>query len=221
MANILLVEDDSGIREALQFSFQDSKHNIVMATCVAEAKQQLEANNISLVLLDVTLPDGNGFELYQNTISEMRIQTMFLTAKDEENDIVKGFEMGAEDYITKPFSIRELQARINRTLARISEDKLVTIGDITYNLDKMEVTRAGELIKLSSLELKILNEFIENKEKVVRRTSIIDLIWDATGNDVYDHTVTVYIKRIRTKLGVDIFKTVKGVGYRLAREEEL
>ena len=221
MAKILLVEDDKGILESLIFSFRQSENELIVAQSIKEAKEILSREILSLVLLDVTLGDGNGFDFFKEYLLDKKYPTIFLTAMDEENDIVKGFELGAEDYITKPFSVRELMARVKRTLARQKTSRIIKIKNITYDLDNMQLSKDGEIINLSGLELKILHLIMENNNKVVSRESIIDLIWDVTGNDVYDHTVTVYIKRIRTKLGVDIFKTVKGVGYRLAREDEI
>ena len=145
----------------------------------------------------------------------MNVPVIFLTARDDENDIVKGLEEGAEDYITKPFSVKELMIRVNKVLARQKNYTILKSGDITYDIEKLEVKKDGVLIELSKLEIRILRLLFENGNKVVDRNAMIDLIWEATGNDVYDHTVTVYIRRIREKLGTDIIKTVKGVGYRI------
>lgn len=149
---------------------------------------------------------------------------IFLTARDEENDIVKGLELGAEDYITKPFSVRELVARVNRVFLRRKNDdssSVIHAGSISYDMDKKEATRAGQLISLSSLENRILDLLFTNHDKAVSRNAVLDCIWEATGNDVYDHTVTVYMKRIRAKLGEDVIKTVKGIGYRVDSDEAL
>ncbi len=167
---------------------------------------------MDLIILDVSLPDGNGFDLYKNHVNN--IKTIFLTARDTEDDIVLGLELGADDYITKPFSTRELLARINRILIN-KENNKITIKDITFDFDKMEVSKNGEAINLSSLELKILALLFNNMNKVVTRQLIIERIWEWTGNDVYDNTVTVYMKRIREKLASDIIITLKGVGYRI------
>ena len=170
---------------------------------------------MDLIILDITLPDGDGFELYKIIKEKYNISTIFLTAKDEENDIVKGLELGAEDYVTKPFSTRELLARINKILMRNKKKNIINIQDITCDLDKMCIYKNNEEITFSSLELKILMLLFNNLNKVITREYIIEKIWDWTGNDVYDNTVTVYMKRIRQKLGSDIITTVKGVGYRI------
>lgn len=219
MAKILLVEDDDSIREGLIFSFEQSSHELITASTIKEARAIASGGSLGLVLLDVSLSDGNGFDFYKNYLKESETATIFLTARDDENDIVNGLELGAEDYITKPFSIKELMARVNRVLLRNKGTKLYKSQDIEFDMDKMEVKKSGEIIALSSLEIKILQLFFENRNKVVSRNAVIDCIWEATGNDVYDHTVTVYIKRIRQKLGTDIIKTVKGIGYRVDAKE--
>ena len=147
-----------------------------------------------------------------------KINTIFLTAKDDEDDIVRGLELGAEDYITKPFSTRELIARINRIILKENKNLVVKIKDIQFDIDKMEVFKNSTEVNLTSLELKILHLLFNNLNKVVKRDEIIEKIWEWTGNDVNDNTVTVYLKRIRKKLDSDIIKTIKGIGYRVDTE---
>ena len=154
-------------------------------------------------------------DLSGKNIKDKNIPTIFLTAKDDEDDIVKGLEVGAEDYITKPFSIRELIARINKILLRNKKNSIIKVKDIEFDIDKMVVYRDGKEINLTSLELKILNLLFMNLNKVVTRNYIIEKIWEWTGNDVNDNTVTVYLKRIREKLVTDIIITIKGIGYRI------
>ena len=145
----------------------------------------------------------------------MNIPTIFLTAKDEEDDIVMGLNMGAEDYITKPFSTKELLARVNKVLLRSKKQSVIKVKDIKFDMDKMVVYKNDEELVVTSLELKLLNLLFLNMNKVVNRNTILDKIWEWTGNDVDDHTVTVYFKRIREKLGTDIITTIKGIGYRI------
>lgn len=164
--------------------------------------------------MDVTLPDGNGFDLYKSKLSKMNIPVIFLTACDTEENIVEVLNMGASDYITKPFRPLELIARINKILHK----KTIKIKDITIDMNKMIVTKNNEIINLTTLEYKILNLLIENINKVVTRDRIIDSIWEWTGNDVNDNTITVYMKRIREKLNSDIIITIKGIGYRIDEE---
>lgn len=218
MATILLVEDNRGISEGLKLLFDSAGHKLLMAENIKEATELIGQTGISLILLDVSLPDGNGFDFYKQVVVPKSLATIFLTARDEEDDIIRGLELGAEDYITKPFSAKELVARANRALARTVSVNKIVVADASYDLDRMELSRGGDIIRFSSLELKILHLLMENHDRVVSRNTIIDCIWEATGNDVYEHTVTVYVKRIREKIGIDIIKTIKGVGYRIDTE---
>lgn len=215
---ILLVEDNKSITKALKYNLEQNKYIVISAENVVQALQLLEKEKIDLVILDVTLPDGDGFDLYKIIHRKYDISTIFLTAKDDENDIVKGLELGAEDYVTKPFSTRELLARINKIMLRNKKKNIVKIKDITCDLDKMCVYKNNKELIFSSLELKILMLLFTNLNKAISREYIIEKIWDWTGNDVYDNTVTVYMKRIRQKLGTPIITTVKGVGYRIDEE---
>ena len=180
----------------------------------------LEYNTVDLIVLDISLPDGNGFTLYEKYIKNKKIPTIFLTARDDEDDIVKGLELGAEDYITKPFSTKELIARINKIVARSKQNLILKVKDIEFDIDKMAVYKNKEQIQLTSLELKILSLLFSNINKVVTRNYIIEKIWEWTGNDVNDNTVTVYLKRIREKLNSDIIVTIKGIGYRIDENKE-
>ncbi len=214
--NILLVEDIESIIKGLTYSLEKSNYKLVIKTTIKDTKEYLLSNtNIDLIILDITLPDGNGFDLFVNTIKNLKIPTIFLTAKDEEDDIVKGLDIGAEDYITKPFSTREVIARINRILLRCKKKSIIKIKDISYDMDKLVLMKNNTPIELTALELKLVNLLFVNINKVVSRNVILDKIWDWTGNYVDDHTVTVYFKRIREKIGTTIITTIKGMGYRI------
>ena len=212
---ILLVEDNEILAKGIIYSLEQEKFEVIHKTNVKETIKLLEREKTKLIILDISLPDGNGFDLYEKNIKDKNIPTIFLTAKAEEDDIVKGLEVGAEDYITKPFSIRELIARINKILLRNKKNSIIKVKDIEFDIDKMVVYRDGKEINLTSLELKILNLLFMNLNKVVTRNYIIEKIWEWTGNDVNDNTVTVYLKRIREKLVTDIIITIKGIGYRI------
>ena len=217
--NILLVEDAESIIKGLTYSLEKSNYKLVIKTTIRDTKEYLLSNtNIDLIILDITLPDGNGFDLFVNTIKNLKIPTIFLTAKDEEDDIVKGLDIGAEDYITKPFSTREVIARINRILLRCKKKSIIKIKDISYDMDKLVLMKNNIPIELTALELKLVNLLFVNINKVVSRNVILDKIWDWTGNYVDDHTVTVYFKRIREKIGTNIITTIKGMGYRIDEE---
>ena len=217
--NILLIEDTESIIKGLTYSFEKNNYNLTVKTTIKDSKEYLINNSdIDLIILDITLPDGNGFELFENTIKSLRVPTIFLTAKDEEDDIVKGLNVGAEDYITKPFSTKELMARVNRILLRTKKQSIIKIKDVSFDMDKLVLTKDTTPIELTALELKLVNLLFNNLNKVVSRNVILDKIWDWTGNYVDDHTVTVYFKRIREKIGTDIITTIKGMGYRIDEE---
>ena len=202
---ILLVEDNKSISDNLKYTFNMNNIDLDVTNNIKSTKDYLEYNKPSLIILDVTLPDGNGFDLYKSELSKMNIPVIFLTACDIEENIVEVLNMGASDYITKPFRPLELIARINKILHK----KTIKIKDITIDMNKMIVTKNNEIINLTTLKYKILNLLIENINKVVTRDRIIDSIWEWTGNDVNDNTITVYMKRIREKLNSDIIITIK------------
>ena len=218
--NILLVEDNQTIIKGLSYSFEKNNYNLTYKTNINDAKNYLEQSpTIDLIILDITLPDGSGSELFKSIIKKLNIPTIFLTAKDDEETIVDCLNTGAEDYITKPFSTKELLARINKILLRKKKKSQIVVKDIKFDLDKMIVYKNDKIIELTSLEIKILSQLFLNIGKVVSRNTILDMIWDSTGNDVDDHTITVYLKRIREKLETNIITTVKGIGYRIDNEE--
>lgn len=214
--NILLVEDNLSIIKGLTYSFEKNGYNLIYKTNIKDTLEYLKINaNIDLIVLDITLPDGSGFDLFNQEIKKLNIPTIFLTANDDENDIVNGLEAGAEDYITKPFSTKELLARINKILLRSKKQSIIKIDDTTFDMDKMILYKNEDKINLTALELKLVNLLFTNINKVVSRNTILDKIWEWTGNDVDDHTITVYFKRIREKIGTNIITTIKGIGYRI------
>lgn len=210
---ILLIEDNLSISKGLEYTFNELNYEIINKTNLKEASMYLIDNIPSLIILDISLPDGNGFSFYENIIKKLNIKTIILTAKDDEDDIVKGLELGANDYITKPFKTKELIARVNKVLH--SDKVILKSKNITFDLNKMEVRKNNELVLLTCLELRILYLLFININKVVTRSYLLEYIYNLTGNDVNDNTITVYLKRIREKLDEDIIKTVKGIGYRI------
>ena len=217
---ILLVEDNELLAKGLIYSLEQKDYIVIHTVDISETLKIIEKERIDIAILDISLPDGNGFDLYKNYIKEKEISTIFLTAKDEEDDIVKGLELGAEDYITKPFSTKELLARMNKIILRKNKNTIIKIKDISFDIDKMVVYKENKPIELTSLELKILHSLFMNINKVVTRNEIIDKIWEWTGNDINDNTVTVYLKRIREKIKTDIIITIKGIGYRIDKNEK-
>ncbi|CCY46494.1 phosphate regulon transcriptional regulatory protein [Firmicutes bacterium CAG:822] len=213
---VLLIEDNQNIIDGLKYSLEQEDYEVFICTNVADTIEFLKENkSVDIAIIDVSLPDGDGFDLYQNYIKEKNIPSIFLTAKDSEDDVVKGLELGASDYMTKPFSTRELLARIKRNIMKHKNEAIISIDDVSFDFDKMEVSKDGKVIPLTRLELKILHLLFTNLGKVVRRDYIIEKIWEWTSNDVNDNTVTVYMKRIREKIGVNIIITIKGIGYRI------
>ena len=212
---ILLIEDNSSIVKGLEYSFKQKNYNLNVATNLREATQIIKERKINLIILDITLPDGNGLKFYENTAKKTNISTIFLTAQDDEETIVKALNMGADDYITKPFGAKELLARVNKIILRNKKNSIISVKNIKFDMDKMLVYKEDKPLELTSLELKILHLLFLNLNKVVKREDIIEKIWEWTGNDVNDNTVTVYLKRIREKLGTDIIITIKGIGYRI------
>lgn len=213
--NILLIEDNKNIVEGLIYAFKMNNYKLDYTDSVKSSLKYLENNTPEVIILDVMLSDGNGFDLYSNYIKKLDIPVIFLTARDDEDDIIKGLNLGAEDYMTKPFSTKELLARVNKIILRKKKQSIIKVQDICFDIDKMIVSKNDKEIKFTSLELKILYLLFINIGKVVRREVILDKIWEITGNDVDDHTLTVYLKRIREKLGTDIIITIKGIGYRI------
>ena len=212
--NILLVEDNLGIQKGLSYSLTKNNYNVIVKSSIKDTKTYLENNKPNLIILDIALPDGSGLDLYKDYIKSLNINTIFLTADDNIDNIVFALDTGACDYITKPFEVRVLIAKINRILS----NKSLVINDIVFDINKMEVFKNNKVVSLTSLEKKILFLLVSNKNKVVTRENLINYIWELTGNDVYDNTITVYLKRIREKLDTDIIKTIKGIGYRIDEE---
>ena len=217
---ILLVEDNQNIRDGLVFLFNQNNMFVTEASNYKDAKLKLYENTFDVIILDISLPDGNGIDLYKKFIDEIKTPTIFLTAKDDEETIVNCLDMGAYDYIIKPFRTKELLARINKIIRLKNDNVIINVKDIFFDVDKMEVFKNDKKIDLTSLELKILHFLFINLNKVVRRDAIIDKVWEWTGNDIEDNTVTVYLKRIREKLDSDIILTIKGVGYRIDSYEK-
>ncbi len=216
--DILLIEDNENIINGLEYAFDKEGYHLSSKTSIENSIKYLNDNKPELIILDVTLSDGNGFDLYEKVIKDKDIPVIFLTASDDENDVIKGLSLGAEDYMTKPFSTKELLVRVNKIILRKKKISVIKVKDISFDLNKMVVRKNEDIVDLSSLELKILHLLFINIGKVVRRNTILDKIWEWTGNDVDDHTVTVYLKRIREKLKTDIIVTIKGIGYRIDEE---
>ena len=216
---ILLVEDNKSIIKGLEYAFAQNGYSCEYCLSLDEAVRKAPFN-YDVAVLDIMLPDGNGFDLFKKIRRYSDLPVIFLTAVDDEDSIVNGLELGADDYITKPFSTRELIARIKRVANKNSKKNIITVSGVTLDLDKSAVFENGKQLELTALEYKLLSLLMQNAGKVVTRELIFEKIWDVSGNFVNDNTLTVYIKRIRKKLDADIIKTVKGMGYQVAEDSE-
>lgn len=212
---ILLVEDNKSIIKGLEYAFAQNGYSCEYCLSLDEAVRKAPFNYDAAVL-DIMLPDGNGFDLFKKIRRYSDLPVIFLTAVDDEDSVVNGLELGADDYITKPFSTRELIARIKRVANKNSKKNIITVSGVTLDLDKSAVFENGKQLELTAHEYKLLSLLMQNVGKVVTRELIFEKIWDVSGNFVNDNTLTVYIKRIRKKLDADIIKTVKGLGYQVA-----
>lgn len=219
MIKVLLVEDNNSIILGLEYLFKEEKFTYNITKNKRDTLNLLDKESFDIVLLDVSLPDGNGFDICKYIKQKKNIPVIFLTAKDEEKDVVMGFELGADDYIIKPFRNRELISRIKNVLRRKSNlDNCITVKDIKIDTEIGKVYRENKEIVLTKLEYKILYNLFVNKNKLIPREEILNDIWDIAGNFVEDNTLTVYIKRIREKIGDKegkIIQTVRGIGYRI------
>ena len=221
MKKILLVEDNETIVMGLKYSLEQENFKVDVAKNQSEAKEKIKQEKYDVFLLDISLPDGSGFDICKLIKQQQDTPVIFLTAREEENDVVKGLDLGADDYIIKPFRTRELISRINSVLRRYgknSEENQIIHQGIRIDINKAKVYKDEKEIILTSLEYKILVLLFTNKNKLITREQILDKIWDIAGNFVNDNTLTVYIKRIREKLADrqgKITQTVRGIGYRI------
>ena len=221
MTRILLVEDDKSIVTNLTEYLTKEGYTVKSASGQKDALQLVEREKFDLVLLDIALSDGNRFAVCKAIKSDHHIPVIFLTASGDEYSTVTGFELGADDYIAKPFRPRELVTRIKNILRLTRGTNLVIrIGNILVDMDKGIVSKNGNDLHLSALEYRLLLVFLGNRGIVLSRTQLLEAIWDIAGDFVNDNTLTVYIKRLREKLEEDpqnpeIIKTVRGLGYKV------
>lgn len=220
MAKLLLVEDDPMILNALTAFLREEGFETETADGQRAALELLSRHSFDLVLLDITLREGNGFDTCQAIKAQSAVPVFFLTASGDESSTVAGLDMGADDYIAKPFRPRELLSRIRSALRRSGADAArLMLGPLTLDTDKGEVYREGVPLALSALEYRMLLLFAGNRGKLLSRNRLLEELWDMGGEFVNDNTLTVCIKRLRDKIGEDpaaprIIKTVRGLGYR-------
>ena len=226
MKKILIIEDDDAIGTGLKYYLEGEDFSVVLAPTGSTALETIQKEkDINLILLDINLPDVSGFDLFQKIKSIINIPIIFLTANDLEVSIVRGLDMGADDYITKPFKARELTSRINAVLRRNSnqsqkKSNIINLGNVSIDIREAKVTKNNEVVFLTALEYKILLLLVLNPNIVFTREKILANIWDVSEEYVNDNTLTVYIKRIREKIednptNPQIIQTVRGIGYKI------
>lgn len=220
MIKILIIEDDVTIVKNLSELLRQEGFDISCALTCKEAESKLDALQFDLVLLDILLPDGNGFSLCKRIKSITDTPVIFLTASADEFSVVTGLDIGADDYIEKPYRPRELVSRIKSVLRRSGKSQsIVNVGNISVDMDKGTVTKNGKDVFLSALEYKLLLIFLNNPGVILTRNKLLSEIWDVAGDFVNDNTLTVYIKRLRDKVEDDvqnpkIILTARGLGYK-------
>lgn len=228
MVKILLVEDDATLAMGMEYTLKNEGFDVTVASTLKEARESIENYNIDLVLLDLMLPDGSGYELCRELRKKSNTPIIFLTASDEEANVVMGLDMGGDDYISKPVRIGELISRIKAVLRRYEKDSSyrnnkLHSGDITIELLSNRVMKNNVEIILTSLEYKLLISLIQNPKVVLSRSQILEKIWDVGGEFVDDNTLSVYVRRLREKIEDDPAKpeyiiTMRAVGYKWNKE---
>lgn len=223
---VLVVEDDSMISEGLQISLRQDGYEVLAAGTQKEALDILDVHqNIDIYLLDVMLPDGDGYTVCRKIREKSDAPILFLTACDDEVHTVLALEQGADDYVAKPFRIREVLARMKAILRRTGTSRvaqsLVRIGENELDMQSGKLYRNGEHIELTAMEYRLLLIFVNHRGQTLSRQQLLNDIWDAAGDFVNDNTLTVYIKRLREKLGEHngepLIRTVRGIGYRMEK----
>ena len=226
MTKILLVEDDDQIASYLGELLRAEGFDTQISGSKKEAGECLLAQAFDLVLLDVSLPDGNGFSICAEIKKEYEIPVIFLTASGDEYSVVAGLDMGADDYIAKPFRPRELISRIRSVLRRCKkEQRILSCGDLRVNVSLATVTKGEKELFLSALEYRLLLLLLQNKGQILTRNQLLEEIWDASGEYVNDNTLSVYMKRLREKIEENpqsprLLHTIRGIGYRMENRTE-
>lgn len=219
--NLFLLEDDSAIATGLAYSLENEGYSVSVAKSVKEALKIISNEDFSLYILDLTLPDGNGYDVCRAIKKMGDYPVIFLTAYDDEVNVIMGLELGADDYISKPFRVKELMARIKTVLRRYSRESaegIIKAGNLVINTKEAKVYKNNNEIILTATEYKLLLTFLNNKGVILTRTSLLENLWDVEGDFINDNTLTVYIKRLRDKIEDNpskpqLIKTIRGLGY--------
>lgn len=218
MQKILLLEDDAALGNGIRLALQSPEMRLTLCATLAQAREALGQARFDLLILDVNLPDGSGLELLDTVRKTSRVPVILLTANDMEMDIVTGLESGADDYITKPFSLAVLRARVNAQLRRGAKAAEVEIDGFRFDFDRMEFRKNGALLELSKTEQKLLRILVENRGRILPRAALVDRIWTDGAEFVDENALSVTVKRLRDKLedrpsSPRYLKTVYGIGY--------
>jgi two-component system, OmpR family, response regulator RegX3 len=225
MTRILLLEDDASLALGLEFSLKDEGYEVKHVDLVEKCKQAFDEEKFDLALLDVTLPDGNGYDMCKYIREKSDMPIIFLTAVDDEVNIVLGLDLGADDYITKPFRVRELLSRIRAVLRRNVQREggnLLKSGNITFDINRALLKKEGIEIALSAQEYRLLLIFMNHPETILSRDEIFEKLVEEGGEFFEDNTLSVYIKRLREKIELDAAQpeyiiTQRGLGYKWNR----
>lgn len=215
MKKILLLEDDESLNRGISLKLDKEGYQVLSAYTMREAKSMFEQEAINLVISDITLPDGNGLDFGRAVRERSDVHLIYLTAMDQEIDIVNGYDTGADDYITKPFSVNILVSKVNAFMRRINEtgkETLLSEG-IEVSVKEMQVKKSGVPVSLSKTELQLLIYFLENAGRILSRENILERVWGLDGQFVDDNTVAVNISRLKNKLGTEAIANVRGLGY--------
>lgn len=215
MKTILLLEDDDNLNRGISLMLDREGYHILSAHTVKQAEDIFSRQPIQMAICDITLPDGSGLDFGKTVRRRSDAFLIYLTALDQEIDIINGYDMGADDYITKPFSIAVLISKVNAFMKRAGEQKtsFIATDGFEISLGEMNVKKNGEVIPLSKTELQLFLYLLENAGQIVTKDNILDKIWDVNGKFVDDNTVTVNISRLKNKLDTDCICNVRGLGY--------
>lgn len=215
MKTILLLEDDRNLNTMITRRLEKEGYCVLSAFTIAEAKEHAKREEIAMVISDVMLPDGNGMEFATKLREERKMLLIYLTAMDQEMDIINGYDGGADDYITKPFSLLILISKVNAFMRRYQEQEegVLRSGNITVYLRDMKVTKGEEIVSLTKKELQILLLLLEHAGHIVSKEQILEHVWDKDGQFVDDNTVSVNISRLKNKLEINAISNVRGIGY--------
>ncbi len=226
MKKVMIIEDDEILSGGLCYNLQKREIDPVPVYTIEEAKKRLSEENYDLILIDINLPDGDGFQFAKNTITCHETPFIFLTAHHLDDEIIRGYHLGADDYITKPFSIKVVMEKIQAVLRRCSgekENNQYSCGNLAIDYEKRTVRKNGDILPLTPTEFELLQFFCKNRRQILTKEILLENIWDSKGNYVNEHTLSLNISRLRNKIAdkeSDYIKTIYGMGYKWIGTEQ-